>query len=124
MSTWQDRCRAKGPGHTPTVFPDGPHRGEPACRYIDAQGTPRYALADLSITEQLHQFVTNVGEKISALEGKAAGAAQSALEELRPTNLIGSVLGVPRWVVLLAIGVVGYQFLRSELDLPPLVGKR
>jgi hypothetical protein len=26
--------------------------------------------------------------------------------------------------VLVAIGVVGYQFLRSELDLPPLVGKR
>ncbi len=124
MSTWQERCRAKGPGHVPTVFPDGPHQGEPACRYIDAQGQPRYASADLSITERLQQWFTGAGETIDQVEGKAAGAAQSVLEHLRPPDLIGSILGVPRWVVLGVAAVVGYQFLRAELGLPPLLRRK
>lgn len=101
------RCRDSGGFYT--VFPLGhPKAGQPACRTTNARGQLVYADA-LTVPERVTAIVSNwwddAGDVAVAAANKADEAARAVLSA--PREAASVALGVPPWVVTVALLAVG-----------------
>lgn len=112
----RDECRSAG--YVVTVFPDGPNKGAPACRYKDAAGSFRYM-----------KINTTWGEKVSTwIEGAqdqawmAAGAAVDVRDDVRAAiapegrgleGVASRLLGLDLRVVFVAVFVLAFYAIHT-----------
>lgn len=123
VALWQSQVRARG--NVPTRMPKGPNTGKLAERYTDAQGVYRYALASAAA-------LAADGRGQAVLDNQvAAGAAVQRVEDVikrdwspeldaaakqalnAPRAIVGEVLGIPPWLVTVAVLGAGALAVRT-----------